>query len=375
MRRREFLRRSALALGYVASVAALGGCSNMARLGSKSPSAEGFPLRFQRPLAEKAAQCEICFRRCVVREGRLGFCNNVKNVGGHLYSLVYGHPCALNVDPIEKEPIFHVLPGSTIFCLATAGCNFRCKFCQNWEISQRTMWELHNFDVSPAEVAQRAAEEGCRGVSFTYNDPIVFYDFVLDVAVEARERGLRVAFHTNGTLNPEPLKLLLEVSDVAVIDLKGFDTPFYRRYCGGELTPVLDTLTGIREAGIHLEVVNLIIPTLNDDLGEIRRMCRWLKEHVGPDVPLHFIRFFPSYRLKRLPPTPVETLEDAARVAEEEGLEFVYIGNVPGHRRNSTFCPDCGELLVERVHFAVLAVNLKEGKCPSCGREIPGIWE
>ena len=365
--------RALAALGSFCTLWVLGSCKWMQSLGDPAKVSPR-ETRFYRPLAEKAAQCGVCFRRCVIKEGRLGFCNNVKNVGGRLYSLVYGHPCALNVDPIEKEPLFHMLPGSTIFCSATAGCNFRCQFCQNWEISQRTMWELINFDVSPGEVAQRAVEEGCRAVSFTYNDPIVFYDFMYDVAVQARQRGLRAIFHTNGTLNREPLLALLEVMDAAVIDLKGFTTKFYRRYCGGELIPVLDTLVRIRETGVHLEVVNLVIPTLNDDLDEIRQMCRWIRGNLGDDVPLHFIRFFPAYKLHRLPPTPVETLEAAVQIADEEGLKFVYIGNVPGHRRNSTFCPRCGKLLVERMHFFTLRVNLKEGKCPYCGEPIPGIW-
>jgi len=382
MSKREFLKKSLVILGGgLASLWGFGslcGCQVDASTPAERPyGATPEPraeVPFYRPLAEKAVQCEICFRRCVVKEDKLGFCRNKKNVGGRLYNLVYGHPCALQIDPIEKEPVFHMLPGSRIFCIGTASCNFRCKFCQNWEMSQRTMWELINYDITPEEVVDKAIENKCESVSFTYNEPIAFYEFMFDVARLARQKGLYAIFHTNGTLNPEPLFAILELMNAVTVDLKGFTTEFYRRYCEGELIPVLETLRNIRKTDTHLEIVNLVIPSGNDDLDDIRRMCIWIRDNLGDDVPLHFTRFFPAYKLQRLEATPIETLEAAARIADEVGLKFVYIGNVPGHRRNSTFCPRCGEALITRVHFAVLEMRIENGCCPFCGEGIPGIW-
>jgi len=287
-------------------------------------------------------QCQVCFRTCIVPEDRLGFCGNKRNVGGKYYSLVYGRPCALQIDPIEKEPAFHMLPGATIFCTGTAGCNQRCKFCQNWEMSQKTLWEVWNLDASPAEVVDMALKEGCDAVSFTYNEPTVFYEQMFDTARLAKEKGLRALFHTNGTMNPEPLSVLLEHMDAVTVDLKAFTAEFYQRVSSSELWPVLRTLENIRKAGKHLEIVNLVIPTKNDNLDDIRRMCVWIKENLGDEIPLHFIRFFPAYKYQRLPPTPIETLEAAARLADEEGLQYVYIGNVPGHEPTAPSAPSAG---------------------------------
>ena len=348
-----------------------------------TPTAEATPAptpvklheaMFYRPQDGTLVQCQICFRRCGIPDGQVGFCRNRKNIGGKLYSLVYGRPCALQVDPIEKEPAFHMLPGGTILCTGTASCNQRCKFCQNWEMSQKAVWELWNYDASPEEVVALALREGCDAVSFTYNEPTVFYEYMLDIATLAKEKGLRALFHTNGTLNPEPLFTLLEIMDAVTVDLKAFTPEFYRRISSSRLEPVLRTLENIRKTDAHLEIVNLIIPTLNDNMDDIRRMCAWIKENLGEETPLHFTRFFPAYKLRRLPPTPIETLEKAAQVADAEGLRYVYIGNVPGHERNSTFCPACGKRIIHRVHFTVLSLDVVEGRCRFCGREIPGIW-
>jgi pyruvate formate lyase activating enzyme len=222
-------------------------------------------MRFYRTLAEGQVQCEVCFRRCVIRPDRLGFCNNVKNVGGRCYSLVYGLPCALNTDPIEKEPAFHMLPGATIFCTATASCNYRCKFCQNWEFAQQTLWEVLSTPAKPEEVVAAALEQECQAVSFTYNDPIVFYDYMFDIAQLAQERGLKSLLHTNGSLTPRAMEALLQVMDGIVVDLKGFTNEFYQRVTKAELMPVLDALQVVKETGKHLELVHLVIPTLNDD--------------------------------------------------------------------------------------------------------------
>jgi pyruvate formate lyase activating enzyme len=309
-----------------------------------------------------------------VPPGKLGFCHNKKNVEGTYYSLVYNRPAVLQVDPIEKEPAFHMLPGATIYCTGTASCNNRCRFCHNWELSQQTLWHVVNLGASVDEVVAQAQANGCQAVSFTYNEPTVFYEYMHDIAARAREAGMGALFHTNGGMNREPMLALLEVMDAVTVDLKGFTDEFYRRVSSSSLAPVLRTLETVRKAGAHLEIVNLVIPTLNDDLEDIRRMCAWIVSHLGADVPLHFIRFFPTYKLQRLPLTPIETLEAAAGAADAEGLQYVYIGNCPGHERNSTFCPGCGHKVIERVHFAVLSLKLDHVRCPSCGHEIPGIW-
>jgi len=337
-------------------------------------SGELHEARYYVSLDKNAVQCQLCFRQCVVAENELGFCRNKKNVGGKYYTRVYAKPCALQVDPIEKEPSFHTLPGGTIFCTGTASCNNRCKHCHNWHMSQRSVDETVNYFAPPSKVVELAMRARCDAVSFTYNEPTVFYEQMFDTARLARESGLKALFHTNGSISAEPLFALLEHMDAVTVDLKAFTAEFYEQVSESELEPVLETLQNIKRAGKHLEIVNLVIPTLNDDLDDIRRMCVWIRENLGDEVPLHFTRFSPAYKLTSLPPTPIETLEAAARIADEEGLQYVYVGNVPGHERNSTFCPQCGERIIHRVHFSVLSLDVEDGKCRFCGHQIPGIW-
>lgn len=379
--RREFLRVAALA-GVGAGLGSVGGCAPREGSAPTPTSPRPTPTlppptheaRFYARLENGSVACGVCWRRCVVAPGKLGFCANKKNVDGTYYSLVYGRAAALQVDPIEKEPAFHMLPGTLIFCTGTASCNNRCKFCQNWHLSQQTLWNVHAYDAPPEAIVAMARDEGCGAVSFTYNEPTVFYEYMYDIAALAKKAGLRALFHTNGGMNREPMLALLDVMDAVTVDLKAFTEKFYREVSESSLAPVLRTLETVRDTGKHLEIVNLVIPTLNDNLDDIRSMCAWIKANLGDDVPLHFTRFFPAYKLQRLPPTPVETLEAAAEAADAEGLKFVYIGNVPGHPRNSTYCPRCGEVVIARVHFAVLKMALADGKCGACGEPIPGIW-
>lgn len=328
--------------------------------------------RYYLALANGRVQCQVCFRRCVVADGGQGFCRTKVNIGGRYYSLVYGHPSAVQIDPIEKEPAFHMLPGANILCTGTAGCNNRCKFCQNWYLSQSSFEDIRSMNLTPEETVAWAI--GFDAVSFTYNEPTVFYEHMFDVARLAKQAGLATLFHTNGGMNEAPLAALLEVMDGVTVDLKAFAPEFYRDVCSSELGPVLRTLQQIHQSGTHLEIVNLVIPGLNDDMQVIRRMCQWIRDTLSHEVPLHFNRFFPAYRLTSLPPTPIETLERAARIADEEGLEYVYIGNCPGHERNSTFCPGCGEKIIQRAHFALISLDVESGKCRFCGRPIPGLW-
>lgn len=335
-------------------------------------------------LEGKLVQCELCFRRCVIKPGERGFCGNRENIGGRLYTLVYGKPSALQIDPIEKEPMFHVLPGSRILCIGTAGCNFRCSFCHNWHLSHMRIEQLKYHRLTAGEIVDLAVAHGCIGIHFTYNEPTVAYEYMLAVAKEAKRRGLYFGFHTNGALNPEPLRELLEYTDSVTIDLKAFNEKFYEyitepterfRPSTPPLEAVLRNLRIIREEGVWLEIVHLTIPTLNDDLDEIREMCLWIRENLGEDVPLHFTRFYPACKLVRVPPTPIETLERAIEVARKVRLRYVYVGNVPGHPEEDLHCPGCGEILISRFQFTVMEVRLAAGgRCPYCGHEIPGLW-
>ncbi len=326
------------------------------------------------PLANGDVRCDLCPHRCRVAPGKRGACRVRENRQGQYYSLVYGNPCALHPDPVEKKPFFHVLPGTVAYSVATAGCNFHCKFCQNWEISQAPPEELFNHDVPPETLVQRAKEARARSVAYTYVEPTVFTEYMLDIARAARAAGLRNLCHSNGFINPEPLGTLAGVLDAANIDLKSFNQTFYRDQCLGDLAPVLETLTALRRAGVHLEITHLIIPTLNDDMAQVRAMCAWIRRELGPETPIHFTRFYPLYKLKNLPPTPVAILDQARATATAVGLDYVYVGNVPGHEAENTFCRRCKRLLIERAGFMVRGLHLKGGRCEACGTPVPGIW-
>ena len=319
-------------------------------------------------------QCELCPRCCRVSKGKRGFCRVRENREGKYYSLVYGNPCAVHLDPIEKKPFFHLLPATTSFSLATAGCNFQCKFCQNWEISQASPEDVYSYEFLPESVVTKAKEVGARSVAYTYVEPTIFYEYMLDTGLLAKKAGLLNVYHSNGFINPSPLRNLCKVLDAANIDLKGFTETFYRELCDGELSPVLETLKTLKKERVHLEITNLVIPTKNDDVSVLKEMCLWVKKELGADTPIHFSRFHPLYKLKSLPPTPVSTLEKAREVALSTGLEYVYIGNVPGHEAENTFCPKCKKMIIQRTGYMIGEIHLKAGKCGYCGKPIPGIW-
>jgi len=326
------------------------------------------------PLSGGEIQCDLCPKRCRVSKGKRGACRVRENRDGKYYSLVYGNPCAVHPDPIEKKPLFHVLPATTSFSLATVGCNFQCKFCQNWEISQASPEDVYSYDVPPEMIVKRAKEVGARSVAYTYVEPTIFYEYMVDICQLVKKAGLLNVCHSNGFINPEPLKNLCKVMDAANIDLKGFTDAFYRDVCDGELAPVLETLKTLKKEKVHLEITNLVIPTQNDDLSGLKEMCLWIKRELGADTPIHFSRFYPLYKLRSLPPTPVSTLEKARNTALSSGLEYVYIGNIPGHEGEHTFCPKCKKLLIQRIGYMVGENHLKGGKCHYCGKPIPGIW-
>lgn len=321
--------------------------------------------------------CELCPFRCFLPEGSRGICRVRMNVAGKLKTLVYGQPVSVHIDPIEKKPVYHMLPGSRIFSLATVGCNLRCSFCQNWEISQCNPEEAKGRGqiMTPEDVVAAAIESGCGSIAYTYSEPVVFYEYVLDIAKLARQKGLKNVLVSAGYINKEPLKKLAPYFDVIKIDLKGFNERFYRKVVGGDLKYVLDALKELHDLGVLTEVVNLIVPGLNDDTKEISRMCKWIYDNLGPDTPVFFSRFTPQYRLGNLPATPIETLENARKIAMDAGLRYVYIGNVPGHPGENTYCPACGRVLIRRYGYDILENNIKKSKCVFCGKDIPGIWE
>ena len=319
-------------------------------------------------------RCELCPRRCLVSEGERGFCRVRENRGGKLYSLVYGNPCAFYLDPIEKESFFHVLPGSTSLTLSTAGCNLRCKFCENWEISQAFPEDVYSYDIPPEIVVKKAKEMNARSIAYTYAEPTIFFEYMSDIARCAKRAGLLNTIHSNGFINPGPLRDLCNVLDAAQIDLKGFTEDFYSELSSGRLSPVLETLKILKQERIHLEITNLVIPTKNDDISLVREMCCWVKSELGPDTPVHFSRFYPLHKLQHLPSTPVSTLEKARAAALSSGLKYVYIGKVPGHEAWNTYCAECKKTVIRRTGYMIREMHLKEGKCAYCGEQIPGIW-
>lgn len=324
--------------------------------------------------AGNSVTCRLCPRGCTISAGSTGFCRARKNSGGTLYSLGYAAPCAIHVDPIEKKPFFNYLPKSRSFSLASAGCNLRCKFCQNWDISQASPSETMNYAAQPAELVKAAKDSGCRSIAYTYTEPSTYFEYMLDTARIARSHGLLNVYHSNGYINQEPLRELCEVLDAANVDLKGFTPDYYRSMCEAELEPVLASLKTLKRAGVWLELTNLVIPGHNDDIATIRRMAEWIRTNLGPETPLHFSRFFPLYKLTHIAPTPVATLEKARDTALKAGLHYVYVGNLPGHEGNNTFCPKCKRLLVKRTGFSVLEMRIKGASCPSCGYRLHGRW-
>ncbi len=320
-------------------------------------------------------QCELCPKRCLIKQGQSGECRVRINIDGVLRAVVYGFPCSINIDPIEKKPFFHFLPGTKTFSLATVGCNLHCKNCQNWEISQANPEDSEAMFCPPDKLVELTKNYNCPSLSYTYTDPVVFYEYTYDTAKLARAENIRNTLITAGYINQEPWKKLLEYVDAARIDLKSISENFYREVCSGNLKPVLDTLVSTRASGVHLEVINLVIPTLNDKPEQIRELAQWVRANLGKDMPLHFSQFYPQYKMRHLPPTSAETLDMAREIAFSEGLYYVYIGNILSATGQNTYCPACRELLIERNGFTMLKNRLKDGCCPKCNKEIYGVWK
>jgi len=333
------------------------------------------PAKFYETLDNKVVRCQLCPNHCVLLPGQIGLCKARENIDGQLYSIVYGKIAAQHLDPVEKKPLFHFLPGSLIYSIATTGCNLQCKFCQNWQISQFFPWEVETKKMTPQEVVEEAIQSGAKAIAFTYNEPTVYYEYMLDIAKLAKEKGLKTAVISAGYINPEPLKELLPYIDAYKIDFKGFNDKFYQKMTViGKVAPVLEAMKIIKQSGVWLEVVNLLIPGENDSEEDLRNLILWIKNNLGPETPLHFTQFHPDYKLLNVPTTPIETLKKARKMAMDLGLKYVYIGNVDDVEGATTYCPNSKEPAIIRKGFSVLENNLSpQGQCRS-GEKIPGIW-
>ena len=373
--RRSFLKTAGAACAL--SAAPLPGLFTSAAIIETLPEAEIYPypaLYFEK-LDKRRVKCTLCPRECIVDDMERGYCGVRENRNGDYFTLVYGRPCTMHVDPVEKKPLFHFLPGTEIFSLATVGCNVNCKFCQNWQISQVRPEQELSYDAPPDKIVQLAARSGLNSIAHTYTEPVIFYEYVKAIGEEAHKIGQKNVVISNGYIKEKPLLELLPYLDAFKVDLKAFTETFYEDLVVGELKPVLETLVTLVKAGMWTEIVYLVIPTQNDHEDEIGEMCRWIRAELGSDIPLHFSRFHPQYMLKTLPPTPVRTLEKAREIAMSEGLDYVYIGNVPNNPAEHTYCPSCGTILIRRSGYRVKLEKFDRGSCQSCGCTVPGVWE
>ncbi len=321
---------------------------------------------------ENKVKCCLCARRCLISDGSTGFCLVRKNQGGTLFALNYGKAVSLAVDPIGKKPLYHFNPGALVASVAAAGCNFRCQFCDNWMISQDK--EIAGNPLSPEEIVRQAKENGCQGISYTYTEPTIFMEYAYDTAKLAHEAGLFNTFVTNGYMTPEAIKTIAPYLDAATVDFKaGADPGFYKSVSAvPDVKPIFEGLKELKLAGVHIEITNLVVPKMGDDIYRIKKMAKWINDYLGPNTPFHLLRFHPDYKMTTIPATPVETLEEAYLAAKGEGLLFTYLGNVPGHAAENTYCPACEEAVIRREGFEITQWNLTEDMhCKFCGFLLP----
>jgi pyruvate formate lyase activating enzyme len=381
--KREFIKKSLLAVGGICGAGCLKLMANDMKLtegnsGRLYTGDEGLWKWSKESVfyevTPRGPKCLICPNECTLKLNEVSTCRNRINKNDKLYTIAYGNPCAVHIDPIEKKPLYHFLPSSKSFSIATAGCNLACLNCQNWTISQSSPTETKNYDLMPEDVVSNCIKSGCESISYTYSEPITFFEYTYDSAKIAASKGIRNVLVTAGYINEEPLRYFLKYIDAANVDLKSFSDSIYLKLNAGKLQPILNTLKIMKEEGVWLEITNLIVPGWNDDFGMIKEMCEWLRANDLHNYPLHFSRFQPMYKLTQLPATPVSTLEKAREVALTAGIKFVYIGNVPGTDASNTHCPKCKKLLVERIGFQITQNHIKNNKCEYCGETIPGVW-
>ena len=330
---------------------------------------------FYESMTENRVRCNLCNHQCKIKEGKRGICGVRENQSGKLYSTIYGKIIAEHIDPIEKKPLFNFLPGSKAFSIGTVGCNFHCKHCQNFDISQyphKHKGKIIGQDRTPDQIVTAAKAAGCKTIAYTYTEPTIFYEFAYDTAVLAKKERIKNVFVSNGYMRAEAARQIAPYLDAINIDLKAFTDKFYKEICGGRLKPVLETTQLMKNLGVWVETTTLIIPGLNDDEGELRDIARFVKT-VGPEVPWHVTAFFPTYKLTDHPPTPLSTLRRAREIGMQEGLRYVYEGNVPDESGENTYCYDCGAVVIERSGFGFIRNHLKDGKCSECGTKIDGM--
>jgi len=323
---------------------------------------------------DSVVRCRLCPHNCIIREGKRGVCKVRENRNGKLYTLVYASCSSANVDPIEKKPLFHFYPGSLVYSLSTVGCNLKCLHCQNYAISQITPEEAFLIELPPEKAVGEALKTS-DGIAFTYNEPTIWWEYAYDTSKLAKKHGLYTVFVTNGYINEEPLKEIAPYLDAANVDIKSMDDEFYRRITRARLQPVLQAAKLYKELGIHLEMTYLIIPTKNDAEWQIKKFIEWVLNEFGDEQVVHFTAFYPTYKMMHIPPTPLKTLVKAYEMAKQHGLKYVYLGNVPHGEYENTYCPKCGNLLIERHGFHARIVGLKNGKCSKCGAKIPVIMD
>lgn len=323
---------------------------------------------------DNAVRCFMCAHGCVIASEQRGTCRTRMNTNGELRSLVYGRPISVHVDPIEKKPFYHFLPGADAYTIGTSGCPFQCKFCQNWELSQSSPEDYQVSFTPPDRLVKSVLHQKARAIAFSYNEPTVYTEYLTDIAREGKKQGLRSVLISCGFMSEAPLIEMCKVLDAIKIDLKGYSEDFYHNVCGAELRPVLKSIKQIAKSRTHLEIVNLVVPTLNDSDRMLKGLIDWVLGEIGPDVPLHFSRFHPDYQMLNLPPTPVATLERARDMALSRGIHYPFVGNVPSHPGNNTYCPKCKKVVIQRQGFFVTEMNIKGGRCKFCNRKIAGVW-
>lgn len=325
-------------------------------------------------IENKAVECFLCHHRCVIKEGKTGFCKVRENKGGELFSLVYGRAISTHVDPIEKKPFFHFYPGSSAFSIAAVGCNFVCKFCQNYSISQivRDHHTIPGDELSPESVINLAKRAGCKSISFTYTEPTIFFEYAYDISVLAKKIGIKTNFVSNGYMTPEAVDKIVTLLDAINVDLKAMSEKFYKEFCGAELNHVLETLKYIVSKGIWIEITTLLIPGFNDDESELKKTAEFICS-LNPGIPWHVSRYHPDYKFDSAPPTPAKILQKAVEIGKKAGLRYIYTGNIPGHEGENTFCYNCGKKLISRFGFSVYENHIKQSKCPWCAAHIDGV--
>ncbi|MFC1713075.1 AmmeMemoRadiSam system radical SAM enzyme [Candidatus Poribacteria bacterium] len=390
--RRQFLQRTVSAVGACAGANllfapnAISARRNTIYRKKTDPSRkiDSIPRKYEVTLTEGKyyrptgphVQCTLCPIFCVIPDGEAGVCRVRINKDRKLYTMVYGQPSNVAFHPMEQAPIFHAFPGSQCLGLSTAGCNLSCKYCQNWQVSQFSAEETSNYDMPPDRVVRLAHEEKCKAIIFSYTEPIIFYEYAADTAKAARAKGFKTVLVTAGYVDVQPLKELCEYMDVIRIDLKSFREKFYKDVVGGTLQPVLKAIKAVHEQGTWLEIVDPIIPGFNDEPEEIRDMAKWMVDNLGPDVPLHFLKFFPAYKMRNFPPTSEETIAQCRQIAIDTGLNYVYVGNMAGHAGEHTYCPGCEKRIIARVGYMGISENhIVDNKCRFCDLTIPGLWE